>query len=87
MASYAAEIGVGRATIWTWGERYEEFGDALEHCKAMQEAILLELGATGSLNNGFVALMMKNLHGWQDKVEATHRGGVTLVFDKQDEEA
>lgn len=87
LAGYAATIGVGRETLWSWRKKYDAFAEAVDACKAMQEAMIVELTATGAYNAGFAALMMKNFHDWQDKVEQTHKGGVTLNFDAQDEEA
>lgn len=87
LAGYAAELGVRRETLWGWGKRHEEFDEAVGVCKAMQEAAIIELTALGAYNPSFAALMMKNLHDWQDKVEAVHKGGVTLNFDRQDEDA
>lgn len=87
LAGYAAECGISKKTVWAWAAQYEAFEEAVEICKAMQEAMVVELTATNGYNPGFAALMMKNLHGWQDKIEQTHRGGVTLKFDAQDEEA
>lgn len=87
MAGYAALIGVSVCTVHEWEKNYPEFRSAVGVCKAMQEALIVELSACNGLNPGFAALMMKNFHGWQDKVEQTHKGGVTLNFDAQDEEA
>lgn len=87
LAGYAAQVGVTRECLWSWTKKYEAFEEAVGVCKAMQEAAIIELTACGAYNPSFAALMMKNLHEWQDKVENTHRGGVTLNFDEQDEDA
>ena len=87
LAGYAAEIHVGRGCMWDWAKKYEAFDLAVEECKAIQEAMVVELTAIGAYNPTFAAFMMKNLHNWQDKIEQTHRGAVTLNFDDEDEKA
>ena len=87
LSGYAARIEVRRETLWAWCKKYEAFNVAVDRCKAIQEAAIIEITALGGYNANFAALIMKNLHDWQDKVEANHKGGVTLNFDKQDEGA
>jgi hypothetical protein len=86
-SGFAAKIGVRPETLWIWAKEHTEFGEAAARAKAMQEDALIALGAAGAFDSRFVALIMKNLHGWQDRVEQTNRGAVTLVFDAQDKEA
>lgn len=87
LAGYCARVGISTSTLWSWAQKYTVFDDAVGQCKAMQEAMIIELTSVGAYNPAFAALMMKNLHEWQDKLEQTHKGGVTLVFDEQDESA
>ncbi len=88
LAGYAAKIGVCRETLWEWGQKHEEFSDAAKRCKAIQEQVFLHMGALGAYAPSVMILMMKNLHGWMDKVEQKHTGGaVVLQFDAQDERA
>lgn len=87
MAAYAAMISVRRETLWAWSKKYEAFGEALGICKAMQEAILVELGTIGALNPAVTNFVLKNLQEWTDRVEETHKGSVALQFDAQDSEA
>ncbi len=86
-SGYAAEVGVSTKTLWQWKVEYEAFEDSMGICKAMQEAMIIEMSACKAYDPRFAALMMKNMHDWQDKVEQTHKGGVTLNFDAQDKEA
>ena len=86
-AGYAAKIGVCRETIWSWGEKYTEFQEALGISKAMQEQIIVELGLEGAYNPNFAMFVLKNLQQWKDKVETIHTGGVILQIDEQDLEA
>lgn len=87
MAGFAAEIGVRRETLWAWSKQYEQFDEALGLCKAMQEALLVELGTLGALNPAVTNFTLKNLQEWTDKVEETHKGNVALQFDAQDADA
>ncbi len=87
LSGYANQIQVSPATIASWANKYEEFGEAVNRAKGIQEQIFLHMGVFGAYAERLTMFMMKNHHNWQDKVEQTNKGGVTLVFDKQDEEA
>jgi len=87
ISGWAAEAGVCRETVWAWGEKYEEFEDAIKRAKGIQEQVFLTMGALGAYNPNVVIFMLKNLQGWLDKVEQTHRGAVNLRFDAQDANA
>lgn len=86
-AAYASEIGVSQECLLYWSKRHESFKDAYAECKSIAENCVVILGALGAYNAGVVQLMLKNLHGWADKVEAKHVGAVQLTFDEQDEDA
>lgn len=87
MAGYAASIMVRRETLWGWAKQHADFDEALGVCKAMQEALLVELGTIGALNASVTNFTLKNLQEWTDRVEETHKGNVALQFDAQDSEA
>ena len=88
LAGYAAKIEVARETLWDWGQKHEEFSNALERCKAIQEQVFLQMGALGAYVPSVTIFMLKNLHGWMDRVEQKHTGGaVVLKFDSQDADA
>ena len=81
LTSFAAEIGVSRATINVWMTEYPEFLEAVGKAKAKCAAwwekqgrrIALEGGGPGS---GTLAIFgMKNMGGddWTDKQELDHR--------------
>ncbi len=86
-AGYAAEIGVSRVALWNWAKRYPEFEDAVEIARSMQEQILVEMGLQNGYNANMTIFVLKNLQHWTDKVENTHKGGVTLLVDEQDTKA
>jgi hypothetical protein len=87
IAGYCASIGISRNTLFHWGKKYDEMAEAIDKCKTIQEAGIVEMGSCGGFNPGFASMMMKNFHGWADKVEQKHEGGLTLNFDSQDEDA
>lgn len=83
---YATKVGVTPATLWVWAKQYQEFGDAMEIAKAYQASLLVELGSVGALTPTVVNFTLKNLHGWTEKVEETHKGSVAFQFDADDED-
>jgi hypothetical protein len=87
LAGYAVSIGVTRECVWSWSKKHEEFEDAFNLAKAMQEQAFLTMGATGAYAPQVLIMMMKNLQGWTDRTEQTHKGAVTLLFDEQDKDA
>ncbi len=87
LSGYAAKVGVRRETIWAWARRHEEFDEAVGVCKAIQEDLLITMGLLGAYVPGLTIFTLKNLLGWEDKMEQTHRGTVALQFDAQDAEA
>ena len=87
LEAYAASIRVHPGTLRAWAERHEAFDEAVKVCLSIQHAMIVELTLVGALDTRFAALAMKNLQGWQDKVENIHKGAVTLNYDLQDEEA
>ena len=84
LAGYAARVGVRRETLWAWTRQHEEFGEAVGICKAIQEQVLVTMGLLGAYAPGLTIFMLKNLLGWQDKVEQVQKGAVVLRFDAQD---
>ncbi|WP_066770050.1 hypothetical protein [Sphingobium sp. CCH11-B1] len=81
LTSFAAEIGVSRATINVWMEEHPEFLEAVGKAKAkcaswwekQGRRIALEGGGPGS--STLAIFGMKNMGGddWTDKQEVDHR--------------
>jgi len=86
-AGYAVKAGVSKDTIFAWSKKHPEFGEAAEHCKAIQEAFFVELGTLGGLNAQMTMFSLKNLQGWAEKTELGLSGHVELNFDDQDQGA
>lgn len=87
LSGYAVQLGVTRETLWSWSQEHTDFGEAYGQAKACQEELLIQAGAVGGYDKSLAIFILKNLQGWQDRVEQTHRGGVTLQFDAEDENA
>lgn len=87
LAGFAARNDVSVSTLRDWAQRFPEFAHAMEIAHAIQEQIIVSLGATTGYDSKFAQLMCKNYFGWQDRVENTHRVGVILRFDDEDSRA
>lgn len=87
LAGYAASVGVSRECLWAWRQKHPKFAEAVELCKALQEAFLVEQGTMGALNPQVTIMALKNLQEWRDKVDVDANAQVTLHFDSDDEEA
>ena len=61
-----------RETLWAWARRHEEFDEAVGVCKAIQEDVLVTMGLLSAYAPGLTIFTLKNLLGWEDKME----GGV-----------
>jgi hypothetical protein len=84
LAGYAAEQNLSVDTIFDWAQKYEEFGNAVQVAKSIQQHMLVELTLQGAYNPHFAQFVLKNLQGWSDKVDVKSSGSVTLNIDEQD---
>lgn len=87
LSGYAIHAGVIRETLYEWSLLHEDFGEAYQLAKAYQEEILIQVGTSGGYERSLSIFILKNLQGWQDRIEQTHKGGVTLNFDAEDAKA
>jgi hypothetical protein len=87
-AEIAAEFKVSIMTLKSWAEKYNDFGEAYEIGKALQEAWWLEKGKSGlddtrNFNTPLYKFLTGNQLGYSDKVETkshnTHTHGVLVV--------
>ena len=85
LTGWAAKVGVCRMTVWEWARKHAEFERAVGLARAIQEDLLIRMGALGAYNPRLVEFMLKNLHEWADRAEITAKGEVHLHFDAQDE--
>lgn len=87
LTGWAAKVSIDRRTVWEWAQKHDEFDRAVGLAKAIQEDLLIRMGALGAYNPRLVEFMLKNLHEWTDRAEVTAKGEVHLHFDAQDEES
>lgn len=91
LTRFASKIGVTRQTLHDWATATDkdgallrpEFSYAYARAKDSQESLLIEGGMAGVYEARFATLAVKNLAGWQDKVETV--GEVTHTMAKVEE--
>lgn len=77
-SGYAVHLGVCRDTLMDWRERHPEFNKAYKAAKVIQERHIVENSMEGVAPTAFAIFMMKNNHGWTDKIEQKVDQTVTL---------
>lgn len=91
LTRFASKIGVTRQTLHDWATATDkdgallrpEFSYAYARARDAQESLMVEGGMSGVYEPRFVTLAIKNLAGWQDKVETV--GEVTHTMAKVEE--
>jgi len=74
----AYHIKVSKNSLYAWAEENEEFLTTLEAVKTKQAKMLLSGGLSGDYNASIAKLMLYN-HGYSEKQETKHSGGITFV--------
>ncbi len=62
-------------------KKYSSFADLYKKAKYKQEQKLIELGCTGVLNPALTIFVLKNHHGYKDKIEDTV---IDVSFDTEE---
>lgn len=86
ISGYACTIGVGQKALWDWANKYDDFRNAMNVAKGIQEQCVTMMTATGAWTASFGIFMLKNCAGWTDKVDVTLEVQVPLTFDHDDSE-
>lgn len=73
----AVYLNINRDTIYAWCKEHKEFSDIIEKLKESQADKLLNNGLSGDYNSTIVKLMLSK-HGYTEKQEMEHTGGVTI---------
>lgn len=77
VTQFAAQIGVHRATLYSWAERHPEFSDALsrgqEASQAFWEQELQKMMYSREVNAPLVKLYFANRFNWHDKAEVDNK--------------
>ena len=76
-------LGVNKTTLYEWAETHTDFSNTLQEIKERQHSMLLSGGLTKTYDSAITRLMLAN-HGYSDKQQVEHSGGVTVVFDSDD---
>lgn len=81
----AAELDIGRSTLYEWRDKYPQIADTLKKAEGLSAAWWERMGRTHLAVREFNAALwymnMKNRHGWRDKHEITERGEAPKVED------
>lgn len=66
-------------------KKFTSFLKLIEKARKIQELKLQKYGTADTLSAPITKFVLINKHGWRDKQEIEHSGGVTLHFDRDDE--
>ena len=79
-------LNIAKSTLYLWAENKEHpFSDILELCNDTQHVTLINKGLTGEFNSNITKLVLGK-HGYSDKQETKHEGGLSVIFDNRDAE-
>ena len=85
--SVANFLGISWAGAAQWKEKHERFALALELGQGIQEYCLASIMARGVQFPSSILFLMKNVHGWTDKMESTQRISIAAVIANTEERA
>jgi hypothetical protein len=69
LCDFAKKLNVTTSTLWEWGQEHPEFSNALLRIKELQEKLYLTNGTLGHYTPYLVSLVLRNKHGYQEKVQ------------------
>ena len=81
---FARMIWVNKTTIYERAKKHKDFSNALDECKNISEAILLENWLQWTYNPQFAIFLLKNNHWYKDKSEIDTT--VTILSESELEE-
>lgn len=76
--AYAAHLNVCRDTLLDWRDAHPKFRSAYKAAKDIQAQHIVENNMEGVAPTAFSIFMMKNNHGWTDRIEQKIDQTVTL---------
>ena len=82
-AGMALALNVSKKTLCNWGEDHPEFLHTLDRLNEKQEDLLISKGITSEFNSTITKLMLAN-HGYHDKQDLKHEGGVSMTVSNED---
>ena len=74
-------LGISRATVYDWKEKYPEFSDIIEKLQSVQADRLLLNGLSGDYNP-VIAKVLLTKHGYREGIEQTGKDGKDLIPDQ-----
>lgn len=77
----AVHLGISRATVYDWKEKYPEFSDIIEKLQSVQADRLLLNGLSGDYNP-VIAKVLLTKHGYREGIEQTGKDGKDLIPDQ-----
>jgi len=80
----AVHMGISKDTIIEYGKN-PEFSDSYKKAMALAEKSLVHNALTGGYNPTVSIFLLKNNHGYKDKQEIEHGGGITYSEKKLDD--
>lgn len=84
------DVRVNADTLYEWVKVHPDFSESQKRGKSASEFHFMDIGHSSmtdkqNFNTTMWYMMMKNIHGWRDKVEQTVEHQGTIKIDKQDE--
>ena len=76
-AGLAVHLGVSLSTLYKWAGERPEFSDTLDYLQTAQHRMLANGGLGNDFNSAITKLMLAN-HGYSDRQQVEHKGGVTI---------
>jgi hypothetical protein len=74
------ELGIGRKTLYVWGEKHQAFRHILDLANSLQECKIIERAMQGHWNSNIAKLVLGK-HGYHDKVDSNVSGGFKIEGD------
>lgn len=78
-AGLANHLGCSKQTLYNWGEKSKDFLDSLNYLLQEQENRLTNGGLSGDYQSPIAKLIMSSNHGYSEKKETKHTGGLSLT--------
>ena len=84
--SFAELVSQPISTIRQWKQKYPEFAVALEECKELGKAVIIDAALTGKINPKMAQFVLSAEYGMADAHVQTVNGGVPAALSEEDRE-
>ena len=82
--SFAELVSQPISTVKRWIETYPEFAVAMEECKELGKAVIIDAALTGKINPKMAQFVLSSEYGMADSHVQTVNGGVPAVLSEED---